>query len=251
MPTAPIRGLGPTDRAVAVTLGLAAAAWALLVVGSVVGGEALVSHHEVVEGERPLLLGVAAFVPAWSLMVGAMMLPSTVPVVGAYARLTGDRPHHGRALGAFLAAYLLVWLGFGLVALAGDVGLHELTHRWEWLEQHPSAVTAGVFGVAGVVQFLPVTRRCLDECRDPVRLLTRGGGAGAGAWRVGVHHGVACLGVTWALMLLMFAVGLHHLVWVALLTAVIVAEKVLPGGCRLVPLVGAVLLGAAVVVAAT
>jgi predicted metal-binding membrane protein len=251
MPTAPTRGPGPSDGAVVVTLGLAAAAWALLVVGSVVGSETLVAHHEVVEGERPLLVGVAAFVPAWSVMVGAMMLPSTLPVVGAYGRLTRDRPHHRRSLGAFLGAYLVVWLAFGLVALAGDVGLHALAHRWAWLEHHPSVVTAGVFAVAGVVQLLPVTRRCLGECRDPARLVTRGGGAGAGAWRVGVHHGVACLGATWALMLLMFAVGLHHLAWVVLLTGVLVAEKVLPGGLRLVPVIGAVLLGAAVVVAAT
>lgn len=253
MSTASAPGLGHADRAVVVTLVLAAAAWALLLAGAVLGGESIVSHHAVLEGDHALAPAVGAFAVGWAVMVGAMMLPSTVPVVGAYARLTADRPGRQRALAAFLAAYTAVWMGFGLAALAGDAGLHALVHRAAWLEQHPSVIPAGIFVAAGVAQLLPVTRRCLDECRDPVRLLTRDGGAtvDGGAWATGVRHGVACLGATGALMLVMFAVGLHHVLWVAALTAVLVAEKTMRGGQRLLPVVGVALVATGVGVAVT
>jgi predicted metal-binding membrane protein len=143
----------------------------------------------------------------------------------------------------FIAAYVTVWVGFGGAALAMDTGVHRIVHVWPWLEERPFLV-AGALLLAGACQFLPVTRRCLAACRDPAGLVARSGGLGAGAWRVGIRHGVACLGATWALMLLMFAVAVHSLAWMALLTGVLAAEKLLPGGVRLASYVGVPLLAA-------
>jgi predicted metal-binding membrane protein len=124
-----------------------------------------------------------------------------------------------------------------------DTQIHRLVNSWFWLYLHPWLIGAATFALAGAFQFSPLKERCLKQCRSPfsffVRYYRKGGG---GAWRLGLRHGAFCLGCCWALMLVMFGLGVGSLVWMAMLTGVMVIEKTFPGGKRLSPVVGIVLL---------
>jgi predicted metal-binding membrane protein len=230
----------------------AGACWLLIVGLIIVGGINVADHDTVIEKSPlpwPLLL--TAFVGAWLVMIGAMMLPTTVPMVRLFTAISARTQHAGWARATFLAAYLIVWTGFALVALGGDTGVHALVDQWPWLHAREGLVLAGALAVAGLVQFSPLTQRCLTLCRDPRAFLyqhyRRGPG---GAWTVGFRHGLSCLGCCWGLMLVMFATGVGSLAWMAGLTVVMVAEKTTRWGPRLVAPVGIVLLLAATAIAA-
>lgn len=228
---------------------VAAAAWGVLLTGYALGREGLISHDVVLEsGEVSLPLAVGLFVAAWQVMIAAMMLPTTVPAVHTFARragVNGGGPWVHVAV--FLAAYFVIWTAFGVIALTGDAAVHTLAHSWEWLDRRPALVTAAVLGAAGIYQFLPVKARCLARCRNPDDFLGGDGGR-TGAWSIGIHHGIACLGSSWALMLVMFGVGVHALWVILVLTIVLVAEKTTSVGARAVPVVGAALIAAAVAI---
>ena len=176
-------------------------------------------------------------------MVVAMMLPTIVPTARMFCLVTVrvERPAATRTV--FLAAYLVVWLYFAGVALVGDAGAHAAIGASEWLRAREGLVLAGVLGLAGVIQFIPLTRRCLRACRDPRALLFGHYRRGlAASWALGVRHGMCCLGCHWALMLVMFAVGVGNLWWMAVLTVVMVVEGTARRGMRLVAPVGVALL---------
>jgi predicted metal-binding membrane protein len=228
---------------------VAGACWVLLV-GLALLAPDLAHHHGVVgataTGDRPAALVLGIFATAWLVMVAAMMLPSTVPMVRLHTVVTARVERRFRVRTAFLTAYFAVWLTFAGVALLGDVGVHALVQGSEWLRTRDGLVLAGTLGLAGAVQFTPVTRRCLAACRDPRGFLFQHYRRGvAAAWWLGARHGVFCLGCCWALMLVMFATGVADLWWMVALTAVMVAEKTTRRGQRLVAPVGVVLLFAA------
>ncbi|HYH31757.1 MAG TPA: DUF2182 domain-containing protein [Pseudonocardia sp.] len=211
------------------------------------------AHHGVAgalaSGASPALV-LAVVAAAWLLMVAAMMLPTTVPMVRMFQVVSASRPRAPVAMAAFLAAYFAVWLGFAAIALPVDLGVHALVAAWPWLRAHDGLVPAAALALAGAVQFTPLTQRCLTLCRDPRAVLFARYRRGvAGAWSLGLRHGLSCVGCCWALMLVMVAVGVSSLWWMAGLTAVMVAEKTTRWGPRLLPVVGAVLLFAASVLA--
>jgi predicted metal-binding membrane protein len=226
------------------------AAWLLLLVFPLVGPAELAHHHGVADalasGVRSPLPVLAVFAGAWLVMVAAMMLPTIVPMVRVFQVVSARQQRPGAALTAFLAAYFAVWLGFAALALPADLAVHALVASWPWLHGHHGLVPAGALALAGAAQFSPLTRRCLTLCRDPRAMLfgryRRGVG---GAWSLGVRHGLSCLGCCWALMLVMFAVGVSSLWWMVGLTGIMVAEKTSRWGPRLVPVVGTALLLAA------
>jgi predicted metal-binding membrane protein len=221
----------------------------LLLAGLAVMAPGLANHHGVLgalaAGHDPVLV-LGLFTGAWLVMVGAMMLPTTVPMVRLHNVVTARVEHRNRVRAVFLAAYFAVWLTFAWVALLGDAGVHALVEAWDWLHDHEGMVLAGALGLAGAAQFAPLTRRCLRACRDPRGFLFQHYRRGvAAAWWLGVRHGMFCLGCCWALMLVMFATGAGNLWWMVALTAVMVAEKATRWGVRLVAPVGLVLLFAA------
>jgi predicted metal-binding membrane protein len=176
-------------------------------------------------------------------------IPGSPAYVGKAEVFRRDGSRHGLpdvAVNGQNAAYFAVWLAFAGVALLGDAGVHALVERWGWLHTHEGLVLAGALGLAGAVQFTPITRRCLRVCRDPRGFLFQHYRRGvAAAWWLGVRHGAFCVGCCWALMLIMFAVGAGNLWWMVALTAVMVAEKITRWGPRLVAPVGVLLLFAA------
>jgi predicted metal-binding membrane protein len=141
----------------------------------------------------------------------------------------------------FLGAYFAVWSIFALFAFFGDAGLHRLVAAWPWLAAHARVIPATTFGLAAVYQLTPLKDACLRACRHPGAYLLRFYRSGAiGGLRLGLGHALFCLGCCWALMLVMFAAGVAHLYWMALLALIMLIEKTFPNGDRLVYPVGAI-----------
>ena len=167
-------------------------------------------------------LGLVAFVPAWTLMMAAMMLPSVTPVATLYARtVQGNRTMR---IAGLVAGYLAVWAVAGLPA-------YGLARLGGWLAgQHPGgaqAAAVAVFALCGVYQLSPFKDRCLAHCRSPLGLLMHYGSYRGRLrdLRVGVHHGGYCLGCCWALMLILVAVGVMNVAAMVGLAALVLTEK--------------------------
>lgn len=185
----------------------------------------------------------------WAAMMAAMMLPGTAPMIAAFAAINRRRrargaPHVPTAV--FLAGYLLVWAAFSLLATAAQWALQALGLLTTMGQSASQALTAAMFLATGLYQFSPLKQRCLAFCRSPDGfILSEWRDGGAGAVVMGARHGLFCLGCCAALMALLFAVAVMDLRWVAALTALVTAEKLLPGARRWRVGIGAGLLAAA------
>jgi predicted metal-binding membrane protein len=184
----------------------------------------------------------------WAVMMAAMMLPGAAPTVLLYASLVRKNAERGTVLPStwvFASGYVLAWAGFGLVATALQTMLEQAGLLTPMMSSASRWLTAGLLVAAGIYQLTPLKAACLTHCRDPVQFLMAHWRPGAtGALRMGVAHGAYCVGCCWALMLLLFVVGVMNLVWVALIAAFVSIEKLLPAG----PLTGR-FAGAALIVA--
>lgn len=225
-----------------------ALAWGVALLATLLRQRFLIDHHWLIEESGlPWLVAAAVFLASWQVMTLAMMLPSSLPMVNMMTYAARKQTRQYAVLGAFLAGYAAVWTAFALVAFTGDTIVHRLVDSWPWLASHAYLIGATTFALAGIVQFTPLKERCLSACRSPLGFFVRYYQAGvASAWRLGLRHGLFCLGCCWALMLVMFGVGIGSLVWMAALAGVMVIEKAVPGGRRIVPLVGVVMLALAV-----
>lgn len=142
-------------------------AWAFAVVAEATGRRGLLGHGHLAEGGLPLWAALAIFVLAWHVMVAAMMLPSSLPMIRLFAATSRAQERPDRAMAAFLGGYGVVWTAFGALAFLGDVGLHRLVDATPWLEARPWLIGGGVLALAGAFQFSPLKDRCLRECRHP------------------------------------------------------------------------------------
>lgn len=188
------------------------------------------------------------YAAGWLLMIAAMMLPTTLPLLEIFRRITAGRPNAGRLVGLVAAGYFCAWFGFGIAAHAADWLLHTAVERIPWFIVNGWVIGAAVLAAAGVFQFSSLKYRCLDKCRTPLGFVVerwRGKAPAREALRLGIAHGAFCVGCCWALMLLMFVVGTASIGWMLALSAVMAAEKNLPGGQRLSAPLGAVLLACA------
>jgi len=195
-----------------------------------------------------VLVPAALYALAWVLMIAAMMLPTTYPVLGIFRVMTRGRADGARLLALLLAGFFAAWFAFGLVAHALDGAVVWLGGRNVWLAEHGWLAGIFVLASAGLFQFSALKYRCLDQCRTPFAFVTsrwHGCTPASDAFRIGVDHGIFCVGCCWALMLCMFVVGTGSLGWMLALGALMAAEKNLPGGARLRWPIGAGLLGAA------
>ncbi len=204
------------------------------------------SHQRLGElGSGPLLIPVTLYLIGWTLMIVAMMLPTTLPLLEIFRRLTARRQDRFQLLALVIAGYLAVWTGFGIFAHAADWLLHEIVERSSWLEGHEWLIGAATLLLAGGFQFSRFKYRCLEKCRAPLSFVTehwRGRAERRNAFSLGIRHGAFCVGCCWALMLLMFGVGVGNVAWMLGLGAVMAVEKNLPWGRRLSAPLGAALL---------
>jgi predicted metal-binding membrane protein len=210
-----------------------AGAWALAVVAQLTGRAELFGHKALADGDASFGVAIGLFLVGWQLMIVAMMLPSSLPLVRMFRAAAANQPHPSMVLAALLGGYALVWTAFGATAFLGDMVLHRLVDELAWLEGHPQVIGGSVLVLAGAFQFSDLKERCLRECRHPGPFLVQHYGRGAAsAFRLGRAHGLFCLGCCWALMLVGFAVGVANLWWMAALTAIMVFEKTGRGGKR-------------------
>ena len=185
------------------------------------------------------------FVAGWTLMVFAMMLPTSLPLISLFHTMTRDRSHNTRLVALLIAGYLVVWMGFGVVVHLGDLAVHEGVELNGWLDSNYWVIGAGILMVAGVYQFTPLKYHCLDKCRSPFSFIAghwSGGSESIQSLRLGLDHGLFCVGCCWSLMLLMFGVGAGNLGWMLVLGAVMAIEKNMPWGRRLSAPLGAALI---------
>jgi predicted metal-binding membrane protein len=190
------------------------------------------------------LAGLVAFVVAWAVMMAAMMFPAAAPMVLLFRTVATQRQARGDAFvptWMFVAGYLLVWTAVGAITWVVVQGLSDLVGRLDAPARAtwgPVALGAVLIG-AGLYQLTPLKRLCLDHCRSPLAFVMSHWHEGRlGALRMGLSHGAYCLGCCWALFALLVAAGVMSLAWMLLLTLIVFAEKVLPGGQRASQVVG-------------
>lgn len=225
---------------------LAVVAWLSLWLGEASPYRAFLGHQG---GVGAIPVEAALFSIGWLLMIVAMMLPSSVPLVLTFGALVRRRRAPGQLVLLLLAGYLVVWTGFGFSAWILDRGIHVAIDALPWLADHPQLILGSTLLVAGLWQFSPIRDRCLDECRSPLGFVAnrwRGTAERRESFAMGIAHGAFCVGCCWSLMLVMFGVGLGSLGLMLMLGVLTGIEKNLPSGRRLTHPLGIALVLAAV-----
>ena len=183
----------------------------------------------------------------WTVMMIAMMLPSALPFVFAFA--AEHRKRRARNLpyvpaGVFLAGYFAIWTAFSAVAAWLQLALHRGALLSPMMNATSSALSGAILIAAGVYQWTPLKNACLRHCRSPLAFLLSDWRDGSfGAFRMGIDHGLFCLGCCWLLMALPFAGGVMNLMWMAAITLFVLIEKAAPGGLWFGRIGGAALAG--------
>jgi predicted metal-binding membrane protein len=183
---------------------------------------------------------------AWVLMIAAMMLPTAFPLLAMFRRITGARSDASRLAALVVLGFFVAWFAFGLVAHAADSALQRAAEGSGWFVAHGWVVGALVLAGAGLFQWSALKYRCLEACRTPFTFVGarwHGRAPAREAFRIGFDHGLFCVGCCWALMLVMFVVGVGSIGWMLALAAVMAAEKNLPWGRWLRTPLGIALIG--------
>ncbi len=187
----------------------------------------------------------------WAVMMVAMMTPSALPTIKMHLTIARNRPADARRpllWGLFLTGYLSAWTVFSSLIAFVQWPLHQWGLLDPMMESRSSLMSGLLLIVAGLYQWTPWKDACLNQCRSPLQFLMAHWREGAaGAWRMGWENGLFCVGCCWALMLVLFALGVMNILWVAALTLFVLLEKAMPGPSRLLRgIAGLVLTGAGV-----
>jgi predicted metal-binding membrane protein len=183
-------------------------------------------------------IGWLTVVAMWWVMMIAMMIPSATPFVLLYARVMRHAATQNPqavtyvSTATLVVGYLIAWLAFSFVACAIQYALQRggaISPMMLWSQS--ALLSAAVLAAAGCYQLSPLKLACLQQCRSPAQFLTQHWRKGrSGALRMGIEHGVWCVGCCWLLMALLFVGGVMNLVWIAFLAVLVLIEKLLPAG---------------------
>ena len=231
-------------------LGLIALAWVSLWVWGQSPYGRFLEHEALTEVTSEDVRLLVFFVAGWTLMIFAMMLPTTLPLIALFRTMTSDRSNHIALVALLSTGYLGVWMAFGVLVHVADLGVHEASEQVRWLDSNDWVIGAGTLMLAGVYQFTPLKYHCLDKCRSPFSFIAgrwSGGNELVQSFRLGLDHGIFCLGCCWTLMLLMFGVGAGSLGWMLVLGSVMAIEKNMPWGRNLSTPLGLVLIGSGLI----
>jgi len=180
----------------------------------------------------------------WAIMMAAMMLPTATPMVSVFGTLNKSRGEARRTV-AFVAGYVALWTAFGAAATAAQWALQASGLLSPMIVSMSPVLSAALLMIAGAFQFSPLKHACLRACRSPLGFLLTDWRDGLwGAARMGIRHGLYCLGCCWALMALLFVGGAMNLLWIAALTLLVAMEKLAPKGDILAKALGAFMIGA-------
>jgi predicted metal-binding membrane protein len=213
---------------------ITAIAWALTV--DLAAGMAMPpGGMEAMPGVGPPAADVLVVTAMWAAMMVGMMVPTATPMVLAHSSWTRSGGAGGRRLAvtaAFLSGYVVVWLGFSVLAALLQLGLQQLGVLDAMGATGPG-VGGGVLVAAGVFQLTGAKEACLSRCRTPTGFLIAEWRDGVrGGLVMGLRHGRYCLGCCWALMVVLFVVGTMHLGWMAAVALFVLVEKVAPAVLR-------------------
>ena len=186
----------------------------------------------------------------WVTMMAAMMLPSAIPMVMLFAKVSEQSERGPACDGAVRDGLPDRVDGYGLVAFGAVPARARLDPAFLAWDRAGPEITGAAIVLAGVYQLTPLKRVCLRHCRTPLSFVMHHWHGGAlGAVRMGVEHGAWCIGCCWALMVLLFAVGVMSITWMVVIAAIVFAEKVLPIGEQFARALAVVLIGLGVWVA--
>lgn len=176
-------------------------------------------------------MGLAAplFSAAWTVMMVAMMFPTAAPMVLAFHTVQARKRARGETFVAtwvFVGAYVLVQAASGVVAYVGAVTAEAGAH-WAGLNALQTARIGGsLLIIAGLYQISPWKDACLTKCRTPMSFIVNSWRDGfGGALRMGIEHGLYCLGCCWLLCVILFPLGIMNVAAMAGITLLIFAEK--------------------------
>ncbi|MGZ3601444.1 MAG: DUF2182 domain-containing protein [Ktedonobacterales bacterium] len=216
------------ERALILTmlLGLSAAAWGLMVWQTVTMGASAMG--------LTMGMGGVLFLAIWVAMMVAMMFPSAASMILMFATVSAGKRQRAQAFvptWVFVSGYLLVWALFGVAAYIIAAVADQLAGQSMWLMENAARIGGLILVIAGLYQLSPLKNVCLTKCRTPTQfILTSWRDGYGGALRMGLEHGLYCLGCCWLLFVILFPLGMMNIVVLGLLTALIFAEKCLPIG---------------------
>ena len=185
----------------------------------------------------------------WEVMMLGMMTPSAAPMVLLYARVGRQAATQGKpfaASGWFLGGYLLVWMAFALAATLAQWALERAALLTPMMEGASGIFGGAVLIAVGLYQWTPLKDACLRQCQAPWLFIQRHGGfrrTAVGSLRLGVRHGAYCVGCCWALMSLLFVGGVMNVLWIAVISLLVLTEKVIPAGRAIARIAGGGFLG--------
>jgi predicted metal-binding membrane protein len=234
----PVSSALPRERALILValLVLAALAWVLLIWQAQTMDDGMAMDDSMA---ADLTMGMAAplFLAMWVAMMVAMMFPTAAPMMLTFAQIAAGKERRGQPFvptWVFVAGYLVVWTGFGVLAYLAALGANQLAERSMWLQGHGPQFGGVVLILAGLYQLSPLKNVCLTTCRSPMAFILRSWRDGRiGALRMGLEHGLYCLGCCWLLFVLLFPLGIMNIGAMVLLTLLIFAEKSWPLGHRI------------------
>ncbi len=182
------------------------------------------------------LAHLALLFAMWVVMMAGMMLPSAAPAALLYAGVIRKSPAASRVQAhvyAFVGGYLVIWTAFSLAATGLQRLLAQVLLLNPMMELRAGWFASALLILAGIYQFTPYKRTCLESCRSPVAFIVQHWRSGVdGGFHIGLRHGLYCLGCCWALMLLLFVGGVMNLWWIAALTIFVLLEKIAPLGAQ-------------------
>ena len=207
-------------------------------------GDALMSPVAPVTGT--LAHAALLFIMWWTMML-AMMLPSAAPAILTYGAISRKFAQQGAAsapLALFAAGYAAIWTGFSAAAVALQMAVHDVVPLTGMMAVTSTALGAALLVAAGLYQLSPLKQACLRQCQTPVMFFARNWRKGyGGAVRMGLSHGLYCLGCCWVLMGLLFYGGVMEPRWIVGLAFYVAAEKLIPATSRVSRYTGVLLIG--------
>lgn len=215
------------------------------------GGMDMTGYRMIPSGQALMMPASAPWQPIefayvfvmWVVMMIGMMTPSVTPMILVYARV-GRQATASRAFVPvtwFVGGYFLAWVAFSLVATATQWALERATLLTPIMASVSNIVGGILLIVAGLYQWTPLKDVCLRQCQAPLGFILSHGGfqrTASSSLALGFRHGTYCLGCCWALMLLLFTLGVMNLFWIAALAIVVLFEKVVPFGRRVARIAG-------------
>ena len=199
--------------------------------------------------------GFFLVVAMWMAMTLAMMVPTAAPMIATYADISitaREKSIKVVPVAVLIGGYLCAWFLFCIAAAAAQWALLELDLMTTEYTLVSPRVAGAIMIAAGIYQFTALKMACLQKCRTPLPFfMSNWTDRTAGVFHLGFRQGLFCLSCCWALMLVMFAVGLMNVVWMAALGVVMALEKTLRNPVLIVRGTGAALIAAGLVLAVT